>query len=111
MYCVCLWGQQAGNSGVGGRERLAEALRARLVRRCNPANHGSAWWICISVNHLVQGDVNQVNSENPCYSRPGQTKDLASKHEVYCSALWSYPSCGIEHSDPVLYVSVLLYLE
>ena len=81
------------------------------MRRCNPANHSSAWWICVFVYHLVQGDVNQVNSKYPCYHRSRQTKDLASKNKVYCSTLGSYPGSGIENSDPVLDISVLLYLE
>ena len=95
MYCVCLWGQQVGNSGVGGREQLAEALRDRLVRRCNPANHRSSRWICVSIYHLVQGDINQINSKYPCYRRPRQTKDLASKNKVYGSTLDSDLGYGI----------------
>ena len=84
MNCVCLWGQQAGDSGIRRWKQLAEALRDRLVRRCTPANHRPVRWICISVYPLVQGDIDQVDSKDPCNGRPRQTKDLASS--VQCDA-------------------------
>ena len=111
MNCVRLRGQQARHSGIRSWKRLAEALRDRIVRRCNYANLSSARWICVSIYHLKQGDINQINSKYPCYRRPGQTKDLASKNKVYGSTFGSYPGSGIENSDLVLDISVLLYLK
>jgi hypothetical protein len=108
---ICLICKQIWCTLVGDRERLTEENRDLLMSRCYPANQSPTEWIGIYIDCCVKRHVNQVHPKSLCSLSSHQMVRLASKYKPDDRALLTNPNCAVEHSDPVLDVSVLTNFE